>query len=319
MMSLVDSLGPPFEFLEPISLLCFHEIDGKFSLSLSLSARCMQLHHVKQRSATLLCAAAPINVAMDGDYEGFWQDCEIRFDVCRKDLATCPGEFEIETLDNIEDSKGNSGGLGQLRLTNIRILWLSSKSSKTNLSIGFNCVLSINIRTNESRTRGASQALYVVTKFAHSKFEFIFSHESRHLPRLFSTIQSLYNAFDTSRLYRDIKLRGGIVRDKAVTMLPGESIISSTNGVWNLSGDQGNLGTLVVTNVRVVWFASLTENFNASVPFMQIMTVSKKLSKFGAALVLETTSRSGSFILGFRVDPSDKLDVVLKVSSPSRS
>ncbi len=33
------------------------------------------------------------------------------------------------------------------------------------------------------------------------------------------------------------------------------------------------------TNVRAVWFANLTENFNASVPFMQIMAVSKKLSK----------------------------------------
>ncbi len=66
---------------------------------------------------------------------------------------------------------------------------------------------------------------------------------------------------------------------------------------------------------------------------MQIMTVSKKLSKFGvhpapktstlfgihfialtgAALVMETTQRSGSFTLGFRIDPPDKLDLVLKV------
>jgi Bardet-Biedl syndrome 5 protein len=195
-------------------------------------------------------------------------------------------------------------------------VWISSKSPKTNLSIGFNCVLSINIRSSESRTRNAVQAIYVLTKFAHSKFEFIFSNENRHVPRLFSTVQSLFNAFDTSRLFRDIKLRGGIMRDKALIMLPGERIISTTNGVWNLSGDQGNLGTLVITNVRAVWFAHLTENFNASVPFMQIMVVSKKLSKFGTALVMETTARSGSFTLGFRIDPPDKLDLVLKVQPP---
>jgi hypothetical protein len=41
---------------------------------------------------------------MDSDYQGFWQDCEIRFDVSSKYLAPCPGEFEIETLDGIEDS-----------------------------------------------------------------------------------------------------------------------------------------------------------------------------------------------------------------------
>jgi Bardet-Biedl syndrome 5 protein len=250
---------------------------------------------------------------MDDDYEGFWQDCEIRFDVSAKDLAPCAGEFHVEALNDIEDSKGNSGERGQLRVTNLRILWVSSKSSKTNLSIGLNCVLSINIRSSESRTRSTNQALYVLTKFSHSKFEFIFSHENRHVPRLFSTVQSLYNAFDTSRLFRDIKLRGGIMRDKALIMLPGESIISTTNGVWNLSGDQGNLGTLVITNVRAVWFANLTENFNASVPFLQIMSVSKKLSKFGSALVMETTVRSGSFTLGFRIDPPEKLDYVLKV------
>jgi Bardet-Biedl syndrome 5 protein len=250
---------------------------------------------------------------MDDDYEGLWQDSEIRFDISSKSLAACPGEFELETLSNIEDSKGSSGEHGQLRLTNIRILWVSSKSPKTNLSIGLNCVLSINIRSSESRTRNSVQALFVLTKFSDSKFEFIFSHENRQVPRLFSTVQSLYNAFDTSRLFRDIKLRGGIMRDKALIMLPGERIISTTNGVWNLSGDQGNLGTLVNTNVRAVWFANLTENFNASVPFMQMKSVSKKLSKFGNALVIETTSRSGSFTLGFRVDPPEKLDLILKV------
>jgi Bardet-Biedl syndrome 5 protein len=128
-------------------------------------------------------------------------------------------------------------------VTNIRILWVSAKSPRTNLSIGLNCVLSINIRSSESRTRSALQALYVLTKFAHSKFEFIFSNDNRHVPRLFSTVQSIFNAYDTSRLYRDIKLRGGIMRDKALIMLPTERIISTTNGVWNLSGDQGNLGT----------------------------------------------------------------------------
>lgn len=253
---------------------------------------------------------------MDDEYEGLWQDCEIRFDISSKSLAPCPGEFEVETLSNIEDSKGSSGEHGQLRLTNIRILWVSSKSPKTNLSIGLNCVLSINIRSSESRTRNSVQALFVLTKFSHSKFEFIFSHDNRQVPRLFSTLQSLYNAFDTSRLFRDIKLRGGIMRDNALIMLPGERIISTTNGVWNLSGDQGNLGTLVNTNVRAVWFANLIENFNASVPFMQIKSVSKKLSKFGNALVMETTVRSGSFTLGFRVDPPEKLDLVLKVNQP---
>ena len=40
-------------------------------------------------------------------------------------------------------------------------------------------------------------------------------------------------------------------------------------GVWNLSSDQGNLGTFFLTNIRIVWFANLASNFNVSLPYMQ--------------------------------------------------
>lgn len=42
------------------------------------------------------------------------------------------------------------------------------------------------------------------------------------------------------------------------------------DGVWNLSSDQGNLGTFFITNIRVVWFAKQSENFNVSIPYMQV-------------------------------------------------
>jgi len=35
-------------------------------------------------------------------------------------------------------------------------------------------------------------------------------------------------------------------------------------------------------------------------------------SKFGQALVISTTARSGAYVLGFRVDPAEKLNLVLK-------
>lgn len=83
-------------------------------------------------------------------------------------------------------------------------------------------------------------------------------------------------------------------------------------GVWNLSSDQGNLGTFFLTNVRLVWHANLASNFNVSLPYMQIKTLKVRDSKFGYALVLETYARSGGYILGFRIDPKEKLDDVFK-------
>lgn len=55
--------------------------------------------------------------------------------------------------------------------------------------------------------------------------------------------------------------------------MPREEAYSEVNGVWNLSSDQGNLGSFVITNVRVVWFASMNENFNVSVPYIQIVSL----------------------------------------------
>lgn len=81
-------------------------------------------------------------------------------------------------------------------------------------------------------------------------------------------------------------------------------------GAWNLSSDQGNLGSFFLTNVRLVWHANLASNFNVSLPYMQIKSLKVRDSKFGYALVLETFSRSGGYILGFRIDPKEKLDEV---------
>ena len=54
-------------------------------------------------------------------------------------------------------------------------------------------------------------------------------------------------------------------------LLPQEQIYTKVPGVWNLSADQGNLGTFIITNVRLVWFADLAENFNVSIPYLQIV------------------------------------------------
>jgi hypothetical protein len=43
-----------------------------------------------------------------------------------------------------------------------------------------------------------------------------------------------------------------------------------------------------------------------------LQSVRIRESKFGQALVLETTAQSGSYVLGFKVDPKETLDYVFK-------
>lgn len=136
--------------------------------------------------------------------------------------------------------------------------------------------------------------------------------------------------------------------------MPLEIICNRVEGVWNLASNQvrrgekdsgskqkiivlrcflkGNLGCFIITNVRVVWFATLNEYFNISLPYLQIAQVSNsgKLfqlrgwlnlsifqftirdSKFGQVLVIESTENSGGYVLGFRIDPSTRLKQVLQ-------
>ena len=35
---------------------------------------------------------------------------------------------------------------------------------------------------------------------------------------------------------------------------------------------QGNLGTMYITNIRVVWHSNMNETFNVSIPYLQMVT-----------------------------------------------
>ncbi len=70
-------------------------------------------------------------------------------------------------------------------------------------------------------------------------------------------------------------MRGSIVKDGELILLPQEQIFNKINGVWNLSSEQGNLGVFFLTNVRIVWHANLAANFNVSLPYMQIVSLNR--------------------------------------------
>merc|ERR1719301_385389 len=193
-------------------------------------------------------------------------------------------------------------------VTNLRLMWTSAKSARTNLSIGLNCITGVSIRLVNSKLRGNSQAMFVMTRFNSTRFEFIFTSLVKNSPRLFTTVQAVFKSYESTKLYRDLKLRGAIIKDKELVRLPQEQIYEKMNGIWNLSSDQGNLGCFIITNVRIVWFAILAENFNVSIPYLQVKSVNVRNSKFGQALVIETSASSGGYILGFRVDPPGNLE-----------
>uniref|UniRef100_A0A8R1HWV4 BBSome complex member BBS5 PH domain-containing protein n=1 Tax=Caenorhabditis japonica TaxID=281687 RepID=A0A8R1HWV4_CAEJA len=191
---------------------------------------------------------------------------------------------------------------------------------RINITIGWNCITGVQTKTSTSiaqRNRGGSnEAIYVMAKVNSSttKFEFIFTttNSSAH-SKLFNTINSLSRAYETTKMYRELKMRGIFIReDGSLRILPGENIIEKASGVWNLSTETGSLGVFIVTNIRIVWYAELNIGYNVSVPYLTLYSARVRESKFGMALVLETTSSSGEYVLGFRIDPQERLQNLLK-------
>ncbi|XP_022080045.1 Bardet-Biedl syndrome 5 protein homolog [Acanthaster planci] len=245
-------------------------------------------------------------------YDALWEDRDVRFDISTAQMNMRPGEKLIDLLDSVEDTKGNNGDRGRLIVTNLRLIWHSHSLPRVNLSVGYTCIINITVRTAHSKLRGQTEALYILTRCNNTRFEFIFTSLVPGSPRLFTTIISVHRAYETSKLYRDLKLRGAIVHNKNLRLLPLEQVYDKVNGVWNLSSDQGNLGTFYITNVRLVWHANMNESFNVSVPYLQMKSVKIRDSKFGVALVLESSVQSGNYVLGFRIDPLEKLHEVVK-------
>ncbi len=143
-----------------------------------------------------------------------------------------------DSINSVEDTKGNNGEKGQLIVTNLRIIWQSHRMAHTNLSIGYNCVSSISIKAVKSRLKGSTQALYVLTKYQNSRFEFIFTSLVKNSPRLFTTVQAVLRAYETTKLYRELKLRGSVIRNQELILLPHEQVYDKIPGAWNLSADQ---------------------------------------------------------------------------------
>ncbi|KAI1305892.1 Bardet-Biedl syndrome 5 -like protein [Halotydeus destructor] len=251
-----------------------------------------------------------------------WEDRDIRFDSAPRDISLRKSEVLVDTFDFIEDTKGNAGDVGKLSITNLRMIWQSRSKPRINLSVGLSCVTSIANRTLHNKLRGKYDALHLMTKVTGTRYEFLFTQfeADRQTPvdvagnsnKLTEMLTKVCKAYASTKLFRDLKLRSAIIstNGKQLKTLTQEQIYNKITGVWNLSSDQGNLGTMYVTNVRVVWHANMNELFNVSLPYIQINGIKLRESKFGVALVIESTEASGGYVLGFRIDPADKLQSV---------
>lgn len=236
-----------------------------------------------------------------------WQNKEIKFDLQMMHMGLRKGEVLVDMINGVEDTKGNNGERGYLVITNLRLLWYSEKSPKTNLSIGYDCITNLEIKQTKSRLRGNVQALFLRTKFKETRYEFIFTSLIENSPRLFTSFQSTLRSYDSTKLFRDFKIRGAIIQDKELIPLPSEQIYHKYLGVWNVSDDQGQMGFLYISNIRIAWFANIAESYNVSLPYVQFRSIRKKETSLGQIVIIDICKLYGSYNLTFRSEKSDEI------------
>ena len=73
-------------------------------------------------------------------------------------------------------------------------------------------------------------------------------------PRLFTSIIAVHRAYETSKLYRDLKLRGALIQNKSLNILPQEQVYDKVGGVWNLSSDQVSVVCLLASSRYLHFF-----------------------------------------------------------------
>ncbi|KAI8807089.1 Bardet-Biedl syndrome 5 protein [Cladochytrium replicatum] len=250
-----------------------------------------------------------------GSYIDTWQDVELKFDAMPPSYALTmrSGESTVDTLEAVEDTKGNAGEEGTMTCTPLRIIWVSSRSQFSNLSIGYGCIKSISVRPVYSKLLNAdADALKVIaTQDGGVRYEFLFtSKDPQRSSRMFETVEGLHRAYSKTKMYRKVMARSPEIVDPQgeLRLLSRETVFEKVQGVWNLASEQGVLGALTITNVRCTWHSVTSTNLNASLPYLHICGVRTQDTKYGHALVIETDKRSGRLLLGFRVDPIEKLE-----------
>ena len=112
---------PPAYVLLLLLLLLLMPSDDRFVHSRSLAGL----------GERLCSAIAPDARAVGGTGHVLFMLPRLR---CRRSLENRKGEFQIDSMNSVEDTKGNNGERGELVITNLRMIWYSARSRKTNLS-----------------------------------------------------------------------------------------------------------------------------------------------------------------------------------------
>jgi Bardet-Biedl syndrome 5 protein len=199
-------------------------------------------------------------------------------------LSMIPGEAIISSTLEVQDLRSNFTGIkaninspGSLSCTNLRLIFLSSSTElDTSSSLPLSSIVSLTIPT--------PSLLCVVTSL--DTFQFL----GDGIDSFLGSLNSILKSYNASSLHRKLHIRSSLLfnpKTPSLAILDKESITLKIEGVCNIACDQGTIGLLVITNLRVVWISNHDRLFNVSIPYNTTNQILVQKSRYGLALCIE--------------------------------
>ena len=247
-----------------------------------------------------------------------WQDRYVKIDCNKKDISLRKGEESYEILKLIKDSKSPAGAIGTFLFTNLRLIWYENGNVKNNFSIGYDTIIDLSEKKTESKIDVDNEiitSLCIKCKDNDNEYEFLFTSIAEKDINLKTSLSNILKIYEVGRYYRDIKVKGAdivVFKEKKLNQLPDENILNTLNGISYIN-NQGNYpGILILTNLRIVWLSIQYENFNLTIPWIQMSKIqSKGDSKYEKLISVKIKSYFGGNLYNFYIAKTNLFDKIL--------
>ena len=218
-----------------------------------------------------------------------------------------PGETRIYSILLVIDCQNALKLSGTMLITNLRVIWKCVKDSTFNISIPFYYVNSIKVMKNgpgDSKKR-ASIAFNMCG--SAKKYHFIFSMR-KPIKKTMNLLNKVIKNFDESSFLRSTRLRTSIITNQRLSLLREEYVVKQYDGLSNIVGRVGKIGIGIITNIRFVWYSTIVENFNISVPIVIVPHIEViSHSRFSKCFYIRIEEKGETALFGFTSGCIEKL------------
>ena len=236
------------------------------------------------------------------------QSLKIRLNANPGEIFLLPGETKITVVLLVIVNKFYRKLTGTLTITNIRVIWQSQNDKNINIIIPIKYIEYFEEAPSVILNHKQRSEIHIRTKEGSEKNVFMFSLR-KPIKKTISLLYKVIQNFNTSTLLREMSLRSAIISNQRLDLLQTEYVLKSFEGLVNIIKRTGKVGVGILTNLRFVWYSTIVENFNISVPLIIIPEVTLvNHTRFQHSFYIRIENNHKTLLFGFTFGKVDVLE-----------